>query len=247
MAGGVRFRSASGELSTHGTHYVLKKARGNVHLCLVVFDADDINNPLAAASSLMKAEKGELVAIGYQTMLEIERTARLSRLFAEQHRRVLRAAYRITGCMADAEDVAQGVFLRMASGESDPVTNPDSYLYRAAINGALDLLRRRKTMQTEPLDAASDIACNDGDSSPEMNVSIGELRAWLRDAISNLSPRAAEMFTLRYLEGRDNREIASLLRTSQAVVAVTLHNTRSKLKKQLQEFERGRQCDETTK
>jgi RNA polymerase sigma-70 factor (ECF subfamily) len=102
-------------------------------------------------------------------------------------------------------------------------------------------------MQTEPLDAASNIASNDGDSSPEVSVSIGELRAWLRDAISNLSPRAAEMFTLRYLEERDNREIASLLRTSQAVVAVTLHNTRSKLKKQLQEFERGRQCDETTK
>lgn len=225
----------------------MKKARGNVHLHFIVFDADDINNPLAAASSLMKAEKGELVAIGYQTMPEIERSAKLSRLFAEQHRRVLRAAYRITGCMADAEDVAQGVFLRMASCEDEPPTNPDSYLYRAAINGALDLLRRRKTMQTEPLDAASDIACNDRNGSPETSVSIGELRAWLRGAISNLSPRSAEMFTLRYLEGHDNREIASLLRTSQAVVAVTLHNTRSKLKKQLQEFERGRQCDETTK
>lgn len=195
----------------------------------------------------MKAEKGEQVAIGYQTMPEIERTARLSRLFAEQHRRVLRAAYRITGCMADAEDVAQGVFLRIASSEGESVTNPDSYLYRAAINGALDLLRRRKSMRTEPLDAASNMASNDGDSSPETNVSIGEIRVWLREAIGKLNPRAAEMFTLRYLEGHDNREIASLLRTSQAVVAVTLHNTRSKLKKQLEDFERGRRCNQSTR
>jgi RNA polymerase sigma-70 factor (ECF subfamily) len=48
------------------------------------------------------------------------------------------------------------------------------------------------------------------------------------------------MFTLRYLEGLGNREIAALMNTSQAVVAVTLHNTRSKLKKQLKEFDRGK-------
>ena len=41
------------------------------------------------------------------------------------------------------------------------------------------------------------------------------------------------MFTLRYIEGLGNREIAALMGTSQAVVAVTLHQTRSKLKKRL--------------
>jgi DNA-directed RNA polymerase specialized sigma24 family protein len=63
----------------------------------------------------------------------------LSQLFGEHRRRVLTAAYRITGSMADAEDVAQAVFLRLASADG-PVTNAGSYLYRAAINGALDLL-----------------------------------------------------------------------------------------------------------
>jgi RNA polymerase sigma-70 factor (ECF subfamily) len=47
------------------------------------------------------------------------------------------------------------------------------------------------------------------------------------------------MFSLRYLEDFDNREIAALLQTSQAVVAVTLHNARSRLKKRLSELERG--------
>src|SRR3954453_3584286 len=82
----------------------------------------------------------------------------LSQLFADHHRRVLVAAWRITGSMADAEDVVQTVFMRLGTGESIPARNAGSYLYRAAINGALDLLRRRKVAAVEPLDAAAGIA-----------------------------------------------------------------------------------------
>jgi DNA-directed RNA polymerase specialized sigma24 family protein len=41
------------------------------------------------------------------------------------------------------------------------------------------------------------------------------------------------MFVLRYIEDYDNREIARLLGTSHAVVAVMLHHARAKLKKAL--------------
>jgi RNA polymerase sigma-70 factor (ECF subfamily) len=47
------------------------------------------------------------------------------------------------------------------------------------------------------------------------------------------------MFALRYLEELENREIAKLMGTSSAVVAVTLHQVRSKLKKRLTELQRG--------
>jgi RNA polymerase sigma factor (sigma-70 family) len=68
-------------------------------------------------------------------------------------------------------------------------------------------------------------------------VSNSELGGWLRLAISELPPRAAEMFSLRYVEELGNREIATLMGTSQAVVAVTLHHARTKLKKRLREME----------
>jgi RNA polymerase sigma factor (sigma-70 family) len=183
-------------------------------------------------------QKGEPVAVGNAIMPLTEGRESLSQLFREHHRRVLRAAYRITGSMADAEDVAQAVFLRVANGSGVPVTNAGSYLYRAAINGALDLLRRRKSAQTEPLEDAAGVASIGHGSSPEAEVSCRELGDWLRLAISELSPRAAEMFTLRYLEELGNREIAALMGTSQAVVAVTLHHARSSLKKRLKELER---------
>ena len=163
----------------------------------------------------------------------------LSRLFAEHHRRVMLAAYRITGSMADAEDVAQSVFLRLGSG--DGVKNAASYLYRAAVNGALDLLRRRKAAATEPLEAAASVATAGLGGSPEAGASTRELAGLLRQAISELAPRAAEMFTLRYVEELGNRDIAALMGTSQAVVAVTLHQARAKLRKRLLELERGKQ------
>jgi len=81
------------------------------------------------------------------------------------------------------------------------------------------------------------MASTESGSSPEAAVFNRELGNRLRLAIGELAPRAAEMFTLRYLEELGNREIAVLMGTSQAVVAVTLHNARSRLKKRLRELE----------
>jgi RNA polymerase sigma factor (sigma-70 family) len=160
---------------------------------------------------------------------------RLSRLFAEHYRRVLLAAYRVLGNMADAEDIAQGVFLRLGEAQMPAIANAGSYLYRAALNGALDLLRSRNRAALEPLDAAD----TGRGTSPEADASASEMARWLRSALGELTPRAAEMFALRYLEEFSNGEIASLMNTSQAVVAVTLYQARAKLKKRLRELERG--------
>jgi RNA polymerase sigma-70 factor (ECF subfamily) len=189
----------------------------------------------------MNRQEGEPVAAASQVMPSTEGCEILSQLFAEHHRRVLLAAWRITGSMADAEDIAQAVFLRLATGKLPPIANAGSYLYRAAINGALDLLRRKKSAPAEPLEEAAGEASAGQSSSPEASASNRELGAWLRLAIGELAPRAAEMFTLRYLEDLGNREIAVMMSTSQAVVAVTLHHARSRLKKRLRELELGRQ------
>jgi RNA polymerase sigma factor (sigma-70 family) len=188
----------------------------------------------------MNSRKGDPLAVGDATMPFTASRESLSQLFREHHRRILTAAYRITGSMADAEDVTQAVFVRLVSGGGLPMTNAGSYLYRAAINGALDLLRRRKIALTEPLQEAEGMAAAGPGSSPESAVSNRELGGWLRLAISELPPRAAEMFSLRYVEELGNREIATLMGTSQAVVAVTLHHARSKLKKRLREMEQER-------
>lgn len=177
--------------------------------------------------------------VAYQPGLGTEHSEYVQRLFSEHHVRVLRAAYRITGSLADAEDVTQAVFVRLLQGRVEQVNNPGSYLYRAAINGALDLARRRQSDDL-PLEAASELPSARHIGHPDQATAVAELRTWLRRALTCLSQRAAEMFVLRYLEGYSNREIAQLMHTSQAVVAVVLHQSRSRLKKQLLAFQRGK-------
>jgi RNA polymerase sigma-70 factor (ECF subfamily) len=133
--------------------------------------------------------------------------------------------------------VAQSVFLRLAGDSNLAAANERSYLYRAAINGALDLLRRRKSAASEPLEDARTMAATGEGSSIEEEASNRELVQLLRLALGELAPRAAEIFTLRYLEELGNREIAKLTGTSAAVVAVTLYQTRLRLKNRLRELE----------
>jgi RNA polymerase sigma-70 factor (ECF subfamily) len=185
----------------------------------------------------MKIPERQPVSAALATLPTLDND-RLGRLFAAHYRRVLMSAYRITGNMADAEDVTQAVFLRLGAGEIPALANTAGYLYRAAINGAFDLLRRRRTAPSEPLEMAAEVRSG-AFSAPDAELANRELGGQLRRAIAELAPRAAEMFALRYLEELSNGEIAKLMDTSQAVVAVTLYQSRSKLKKRLIEFERG--------
>jgi RNA polymerase sigma-70 factor (ECF subfamily) len=165
----------------------------------------------------MAAVKGEKVGPG------------LEQIFFSHKDLIFRAAYRITGNASDAEDVLQTVFLRLVRQENiSAINNLPGYLHRSAVNAALDLLRSRKDSQTISLDA---------DPQQEQAVSmdtaarVTELRDWLRQALARLNPRWAEMFVLRFVEGLSNREIAGLMKTSPAVVAVVSHRTRALLKK----------------
>ena len=71
---------------------------------------------------------------------------------------------------------------------------------------------------------------------PERARASGEIREWLRGALARLNPRIAEMFTMRFFEGKDNPEIARLLNTTPGTVAVTLSRTRDRLQKEYQAY-----------
>jgi RNA polymerase sigma-70 factor (ECF subfamily) len=169
----------------------------------------------------------------------------LESLFHQHHDRVFRTAYRVTGSAADAEDVLQTVFLRLARG-SEPVTtpeNPDGYFARAAINAALDLLRTRKRSKAiaiedienrpTPIELVSR-------QNPETRQEDRELRNLIRAAVSKLGPTAGQMFALRYFEGYDNGEIGRMMNTSALVVGVTLHRARTRLRKEIGKYLRHR-------
>ena len=171
-----------------------------------------------------------------------EEPTSLEGLFREHHDRVFRTAHRVTGSAADAEDVLQTVFLRVARGpESIGVAeNPQAYFARAAINAALDLLRTRKRTRAVSLDAVENHASAFASKrNPETSHEDRELRELIREAVLKLGHTASQMFALRYFEGYGNGEIAKIMKTSPLVVGVTLHRARARLRKEIGRYMQG--------
>lgn len=158
----------------------------------------------------------------------------LEQAFRAHHRLVFATAYRITGNAGDAEDVLQTVFLRLLRRprNAGPLENSESYLRRASINAALDVIRSRTADQTVPLpEEASGLMPT---MSPQADQS--GLRQALSRALAELKPRPAEIFALRFIEGLTNGQIAQSLGISQVLVAVIVHRTRQQLRKQLRPY-----------
>jgi RNA polymerase sigma-70 factor (ECF subfamily) len=157
----------------------------------------------------------------------------LEALFLEHARLIYRTAFSVTGSAQDAEDVVQTLFLQLLRHGMPPglEKNPRGYLYRAAVNSALNSLkaRRRRTAATDA--AARELAAivlPQPDPDPQ-----AERQRRLVDAIATLKPRAVEMLILRYEHGYGEKDIARLLGTSRSMVAVTLFRARARLKKLL--------------
>ena len=153
-------------------------------------------------------------------------------LFRDHHDLVYRTAFRITGNAEDAEDVLQTLFVRLLRRDVLPEIdrNPRAYLHRAAVNIALDVIQSRKRHVSANEEA---FYLEDGTPGQDRQSSGSEIRESLRVALAELSPRTAEIFVLRYVEGYDNVEIAKMLRTSRSTVAVLLFRARARLKKSL--------------
>lgn len=165
----------------------------------------------------------------------------LDALFRAHHGRVLQAAFRVTGNPADAEDALQAVFLRLARRE-EPLPASDeeagAYLQRAGVNAALDLVRRRRREPESPL-AAGEALLRDAGEAPDACHRRRALASWLRDALTRLSPQAAEAFALHFFEGLEHQQIADAMGTTRNNVAVLLHRARRQLREELAQARPG--------
>ena len=140
---------------------------------------------------------------------------------------VFRTALRVTGRPADAEDVLQTVFVRLLSGteHDEAARRPAAYFRRAAVNAAVDLLRRRAVRAETAYD----------DTAPHAAVeSALLLKEQLRRAIATLDSEDATLFVLRFVEGLSNQELAVQFQLDKNNVAVRLHRIRLRLQAEME-------------
>ena len=149
------------------------------------------------------------------------------RLFSEHGAMVYRAAYSVTGNKHEAQDVQQDVFLKLIDdGRTLEFTaNPAGYLYRMAINKALENYRKRERRNEtddglEPLE----------DLPSEVNPRENDMRERLLQGIAQLEPGNAEVLLLSIEQGYTDEQIGEMVGKSPGAVRVTLHRVRERLK-----------------
>jgi len=150
-------------------------------------------------------------------------------IFRQHSSMVYRTARAVTGSPQDAEDIVQTIFLRLVRLESaGPLRrNPKAYLYRAAVNQSLDVLRARQRRNFSPSDVER---LKDPDATGRARFD-DDLHRKLNDALAQLTPDAAQILVLRYVHDYSDVEISKLLETSRGAIAVRLFRLRARLKR----------------
>lgn len=139
---------------------------------------------------------------------------------------VYNVALRILGHAEDARDVAQTVFLRAwrSLDSYDPAYRFFSWIYRIAVNEALDAAGRRR-----PVERLSEYERSAG-PSPSAALDDAQASAVVRRALAGLPPEARAVIVLRHYLGLSYREIAETLGVPEKTVKSRLFTARERLR-----------------
>ena len=154
----------------------------------------------------------------------------------QQHlRRVFAVLYRMVGNRADAQDLAQEVFLK-GFQRRHQLRDPDRalpWLLRIAANAAIDFQRARAVARL-PEAWNQELEPGPLAPSPEQQLVLQEREERLHQALRVLSPKERAAIVLRELEGLSGPEVARALGCSQITVRTHIASARIKLRRVLQ-------------
>ncbi len=167
-------------------------------------------------------------------------------LFVLYQDRVFTICLRVTGNSEDALDAAQETMLTLARRIRDFAFRSrfSSWVYRIAVNAAIDTRRKRLDapragVQTSVGNAEGERqleqAAAEGQSTdPVREVARSENQQLIQSALAQMNPRFAALLVLRYLEGLSYEEIAEVQDCSLGTVKSRLNRAHTALREFLQ-------------
>jgi RNA polymerase sigma-70 factor, ECF subfamily len=176
-----------------------------------------------------------------------ERDERAFRELVDEHRdRVFNLTYRMLGNRAEAEDVAQEVFIAVFKTVDTfrEEAKLSTWIYRVAVNHCKNrikyLARRHDRDQTE-LDDTNDpggdgsiAGPNNAPRRPDRQVEGAQLDRLMQDAIASLDEDHRALVVLRDLEDLSIDEICEITGLPDGTVKSRLHRARLALRKKIQ-------------
>ncbi len=161
-----------------------------------------------------------------------------AQLFERHYDRVYRLAYRYAGNAADAEDLAQRVFLKVmrAADRFQPRARFTTWLFRGTANEGLSHIR--KVRRSPEVTVSDDVPepPGDGDSGPADAALRDELAQAVREAVLSLPERQRLAVVLARYEGLSYSEIGEVMGLSVQAVKSLLNRAHAALRKKLRRY-----------
>ncbi len=161
----------------------------------------------------------------------------LEALIVTYQRPIYNATYRIVGNVEDARDLTQTVFLKAYEGlgSFDPKYRFFSWLYRIAVNEALNHLRRYGREQALEVDEPEPES-----SGPEALANQAEVCDRIQAALMRMKAEDRVVLILRHYAECSYREMAGILDIPEKTVKSRLFSARQRLRDQLETWQAGR-------
>jgi RNA polymerase sigma-70 factor, ECF subfamily len=175
----------------------------------------------------------------------LNRDERAFRELVEAHRdRVFNITYRMLGDRAEAEDVAQEVFIQVFKSIEHfrQESKFSTWLYRVTVNhckNRIKYLARRHDRKREELNETSEQVNGVAQPSlragqPDRALEGIQMEVLLQQAVASLDPEHREVVILRDIEDLSIEEICEITKLPDGTVKSRLHRARLALRKKLQ-------------
>ena len=153
-------------------------------------------------------------------------------------------SYYLTGNYADAQDLAQEVFVRAYTSLKSFRQEADlgTWLHRIAMNRWSNMQRRQKLanvvslddpVQTESGEVTRTVAADDREGDPVLALEGKELQESLQQALRSLPEEYRTALVLREIEGYSYEEIAAITKSSLGTVKSRLNRARQALREKI--------------
>jgi RNA polymerase sigma-70 factor (ECF subfamily) len=162
-------------------------------------------------------------------------------LLIRNHQRMVHSlTFRMTGSMADAEDLAQETFIRAYHhiGSYRTGAKFSTWLYRIAVNTCLNW-RQRETRRAEVQATWAEIN-DDKEQQADDSQASGELSRSIQEALLRLPAKQRAAIVLTVYDGLNHAEAARVLGCSETTVSWRVFAARRKLKLRLAAGRQGR-------